>query len=132
MKRERERDGSQQRPGDSDGQGAVLHKHSETWDRKLQVTGPKTEGRKIVDTEIRQNSDYTRKQVITNDWLHGGCEMETCREHTGVPQNKCSLSSPRTGKRGEAVAVIQQRFVLVKPQKNFTCEEIKVRKSFQT
>jgi hypothetical protein len=115
--RERERDGSQQRPRGSDERGAVLRKHSDTWDRRTPGDRTKTGRREIVDTEIRQDSDYTRKQVITNDGLHGGYEMGTCREHTGVPRNKCNLSSPRTGKRGEAVAVIQQRSVLVKPKR---------------
>jgi hypothetical protein len=85
LKRERERDGSQQRPRGSDGRGAMLRKHSETWDRKTPGDRTKTGRRRIVGTEIRQNSVYTRKQVITKDGLHGGCEMGTCREAYGCP-----------------------------------------------
>jgi hypothetical protein len=41
-----------------------------------------------------------------------GCEIGACREHTGVPRNRRSFSSPTGPIEEKALNRIQQHFVL--------------------
>jgi hypothetical protein len=62
------------------------------------VTGPRREAVRPWAHSSDKNTVIQEKPGCYRNRLHGGCKMETCREHTGVPWNRCSLSSPRTGK----------------------------------
>jgi hypothetical protein len=60
--------------------------------RNVKERERETGGREMADTGI-QRTQFTKKPEGYKSELHGGCEMETCREHSGVPRNRCSHSS---------------------------------------